>query len=98
MLFEFSIEMRYIICTLVVWRLTHLFVEEDGPWDFVFRLRKFLGNTTMGKAMDCFYCFSLWIAAPVSFIISTNWATLLLSWLSLSAGACLLQQLSGIRK
>ncbi|MEP6596530.1 MAG: hypothetical protein ABJA71_11320 [Ginsengibacter sp.] len=97
MLSEYTLEMRYLICTLTVWRLTHLFVSEDGPWDFVYRLRKKLGNSIAGQAMDCFYCLSLWIATPFAMFISESWTTRLICWVSLSGGACLLEQLTGFR-
>lgn len=97
MLAEFSIEMKFVLCTLAVWRLTHLAVAEDGPWDFVFRIRKWLGNSMAGKAMDCFYCFSIWMALPFAFIIGTQWISVIIAWLSLSGAACLLEQFKASR-
>ena len=94
MLSQISVGMQFLICTLAVWRLTHLFVLEDGPWDFVFRLRKLLGNSIFGRAMDCFHCFSIWVAVPFACIIFNNWLSMLLGWLSLSGAACLLEQLT----
>ena len=96
MLTEFTIEMQFIICTFTVWRLTHLFVSEDGPWDFVFLLRKRLGDTVPGRAMDCFYCLSVWMSIPFAFMVS-HWVTRFICWISLSGAACLLEQFSGIR-
>ncbi len=95
MLTEISIEWQFLICALAVWRVTHLFVLEDGPWDFVYHLRKSLGNSFFGKVMDCFYCLSLWIAIPFSFIFH-DWPGRLIGWLALSGGACLLEQLTGL--
>jgi hypothetical protein len=95
MLSEFSIEMQYLVCTLTVWRLTHLFTAEDGPWDFVFHIRKKLGNSIAGKAMDCFYCLSFWIALPATLLISGSWLLRLLCWISISGAACLLEQFTG---
>jgi len=83
---------EFILCTLAVWRLTHLFVLEDGPWDFVFHLRKSLGNSIFGKAMDCFYCLSLWIAVPFTFIVFHDWIGWVIGWLALSGAACILEQ------
>ena len=95
MLTEYTIEMQYIICTFAVWRLTHLFVAEDGPWDFVFLLRKRLGNSVAGKAMDCFYCLSVWMAAPFALLVADHWLSRIICWISLSGAACLLEQLTG---
>lgn len=87
--------MQFLLCTLAVWRLTHLFVLEDGPWDFVYHLRKKLGNSIFGQAMDCFYCLSLWIAVPFAFVIFHDWIGRVICWLALSGAACLLEQFTG---
>jgi hypothetical protein len=97
LLSQITIGMQFLICTLAIWRLTHLFVLEDGPWDFVYHLRKKLGTSIFGKAMDCFYCFSLWMAVPFAFIIFHDWIGRLICWLSLSGAACLLEQFTGLR-
>ena len=97
MLPECNIEMRFVLCTLAVWRLTHLFVEEDGPRDFVVRLRRQLGDSVPGRAMDCFYCLSIWMSAPFALLVSPDWITRALCWLSISGAACLLERLTGIQ-
>ena len=68
MLHELSIEMRFVLCSLATWRLTHLFVAEDGPWDIIVRLRAKLGESMAGRMMDCFHCLSAWIAIPFAFV------------------------------
>ena len=75
---------------LAVWRVTHLLNAEDGPADLVVRLRSMLGNTTAGRLMDCFYCLSLWLALPVTLLLSRSVPEGVLTWLALSGGACLL--------
>jgi hypothetical protein len=52
---------QYLLLVVVVWRITHLLSAEDGPFDLVFKCRKWLGNSFFGKLMDCFYCLSIWI-------------------------------------
>jgi hypothetical protein len=89
---QISFGMQFFISILAVWRLTHLFVSEDGPWDFVFRIRKKLGNSMVGKAMDCFYCLSLWMSVPFALLINEYWPIRLICWISISGGACLLEQ------
>lgn len=83
---------RFAVAALAVWRLTHLLVSEDGPWDAVARLRAKLGDTFWGRLMDCFYCLSLWIAAPLAPFIGRTWAEVGLVWLALSGAACLLER------
>jgi len=84
----------FLICSLAIWRLTHLVVEEDGPFDFVVRLRSMLGESQAGRAMDCFYCASLWLAAPMAFAVAHTPLDWLLCWLALSGAASLIQQIT----
>jgi len=92
MLAGYSLELRCLLGALAVWRLTHLLVAEDGPWDLVVRLRARLGDSAAGRAMDCFYCSSVWVALPFAFLVADHWAGRGLSWLALSGAASLLEQ------
>jgi hypothetical protein len=83
---------RFVLVALAVWRVTHLLAEEDGPGDVVVRLRKRLGDSIAGRAMDCFFCLSLWIAAPFAVLLAGDVLTWGLAWLALSGAACLLQR------
>jgi len=80
--------------TLCVWRITHLLNAEDGPWDMFVRLRRLAGEGFWGKLLDCFYCLSVWIAAPLAWWLGQGWKERLLLWPSLSAGAILLEKLT----
>jgi hypothetical protein len=79
---------------LAVWRITHLLQAEDGPWDFVVRLRRQAAAGFWGRLLDCFLCLSLWIAAPVALLIAERWLEALLLWPALSAGAILLERMT----
>jgi hypothetical protein len=79
---------------LTVWRLTHLLNAEDGPWDVMVRLRRRAGNGFLGELLDCFYCLSLWISAPLAYVIGEGWKERLLLWPAISAGAIVLEKLS----
>jgi hypothetical protein len=81
-----------IIIVLVVWRVTHLLWGEDGPGDIFVRLRRLFGSSFAGRVLDCFYCLSLWVAAPFAWIAGTTWSERGLLWLSFSAGAILLER------
>ena len=84
---------------LAVWRITHLLALEDGPFDVVLRLRRALGDSMLGRMMDCFYCLSLWVALAVVALLQTllslpsPWAALLM-WPALSGGAVLLERVT----
>ena len=84
--------MRFVLCALAVWRLTHLIAAEDGPWDVIFKLRVRLGDSQAGRLMDCFYCLSLWLAMPFAFGLAGGFLEWLVIWLSLSGAASLLEQ------
>ncbi|MGQ0645930.1 MAG: DUF1360 domain-containing protein [Gemmatimonadaceae bacterium] len=88
-----SVVMRFVLAVLATWRLTHLLVAEDGPADVIVKLRERLGDSVVGRAMDCFYCLSLWIAAPFTLFVVTTPMTVLITWLATSAGACLLDRI-----
>jgi len=88
----FSSEFRFLLAALTTWRLTHLLVEEDGPWDIVLRLRVRLKASTLGKAMDCFYCSSLWIAVPITLAVNYSSHDWVLTWLAISGASCLLER------
>ena len=83
---------RFLVGALATWRVTHLLVEEDGPADMVVRLRRRAGDGWMGQAMDCFYCLSIWTAAPVAAAVARRPREAPLTWLALSGAACLLER------
>ena len=84
---------RFVIASLVVWRLTHLVAYEDGPLDVIVWLRRRAGQGFLGKLMDCFYCLSFWTAAPIVPMVArlgdTNPVGCLLVWIAVSGAACL---------
>lgn len=82
-----------VLGILSVWRMTHLLHAEDGPWDLLVRLREAFGASLGGKLLDCFFCLSLWLAAPLAFFLGENLKERLLLWPALSAGAILLERL-----
>jgi hypothetical protein len=81
-----------LLGSLAVWRLTHLLHAEDGPFDLVARLRAAAGAGVLGQLMDCFYCLSLWIAAPFALILADGAKDRALLWLALSGAAGLLER------
>lgn len=75
-----------------VWRITHLFHAEGGPWDLLARLRRLAGNSVWGKMMDCFYCLSAWISLPFAMALGAAWMERLVLWPALSGAAILLER------
>jgi hypothetical protein len=84
---------RFALAALATWRVTHLLASEDGPGDLVVRLRAQLGASRAGGLMDCFQCLSIWVAAPLTPVVSRESREALPTWLALSGAACLLERL-----
>ena len=83
---------KLTLAILAVWRVTHLLHAEDGPGNLLVRLRRLLGQGFFGDLVDCFYCLSLWVAAPLAFALARRPVELLLAWLATSGAACLLER------
>ena len=79
---------------LAVWRITHLLHAEDGPLDVFVRLRQWAGPGFWGQLLDCFYCLSIWIAAPCAWLIGQTWGERLFLWPALSAAAILIERIT----
>ena len=62
----------------------------------VLRLRAALGNGLLGRLLDCFYCLSLWIAAPIALAVARDPVEFVLAWFGLSGAACLLERLAPV--
>jgi len=93
--------MRFYFLTLgilAVWRITHLFHAEDGPWDLLVRFRRLAGESLFGSLLDCFYCLSVWVAAPFAWWLGNDWKERLLLWPALSGGAILAERLTANRE
>jgi hypothetical protein len=88
-----NLTLRFAVAVLATWRVTHLLASEDGPADIIVRLRRRVGRSLAGQAMDCFHCLSLWTAAPLALFVSRRPMEWLLSWLAISGAACLLERL-----
>jgi uncharacterized protein DUF1360 len=84
----------FALASLATWRVSHLLAEEDGPFDLVVRLRSRAGSGELGALMDCFYCLSIWTAAPLAVTLTTRRRDLPVAWLAVSGAACLLEQVS----
>lgn len=83
----------FVLGVCATWRVAHMLAHEDGPWDLVLRLRGAVGNGPFGRVLDCLYCLSLWIAAPIAFTIADDPIGWLIAWLALSGAACLLDRM-----
>ncbi len=85
---------QFWLGVLSVWRITHLLNAEDGPWDSVVHLRRMAGMGFWGNLLDCFYCLSVWTAAPFALHLGKKSSQRILLLPALSAGAILLERVT----
>jgi hypothetical protein len=85
---------RLLLCVLATWRVSHLIAHEDGPFDVIVRLRRRAGDGFLGRLMDCPYCLSLWIAAPLALFLARQLDAWCVTWLAVSGGSSLVARLS----
>jgi hypothetical protein len=83
--------MSLLIAALAVWRISSLLSEEYGPYDIFERLRTKTAGTQLGKALKCFYCISVWVALPFTYLFASNALDVMTFTLALSALAILFQ-------
>ena len=82
---------RLLLAALACWRLTSLLVYEDGPGQIFSRFREWLWITDL---LDCFWCTSLWVAAPLAALAWwPDGGLMMLGWLAVSTAAILIDQL-----
>jgi hypothetical protein len=85
---------RFAVAVLATWRVAHLLAREDGPGDVLVSLRRRVSGG-LGRMLDCVYCLSLWISAPIALWVTRDPLDWLVSMLAISGGACLLERFGG---
>lgn len=85
---------RFTLGAIATWRITHLFIVEDGPWEILARLRRIAATGALRGLLDCFYCLSIWVAIPFAVFLGHSTSDRFLLWPALSGGAILLENLS----
>lgn len=72
--------------------------EEEGPFGVFSRFQAWAAKRPdkvggINHGFYCFYCFSMWVALPVSVLYANNLSQLFLYWFGLSAGAIFINKL-----
>jgi hypothetical protein len=83
----------FILGSLTVWRISYLLTIETGPRDVLATLRNRLVGRFWGGVTGCLYCMSIWIAAPLAWMLGESRAECLLLWPALSAAAIATERL-----
>ena len=100
-----------VLGSLAVWRICSLLIYEDGPFTVFAWLRNAVGvkqdeysrnygETFLSKLLCCVWCMSMWVALPLSVLIvsptiSNRALSIILMWLTLSAGAIIVDTFVG---
>ena len=84
---------RFLVAVLATWRLMRLVAREDGPFEFIVKLRVRAADGFVGQLMDCPYCLSLWLAAPFAFALADSAVVWVAAWRAISGGASLIENL-----
>jgi hypothetical protein len=88
----------FLAAVLAVWRVTHLIVVEDGPWDVVRRLRGVGERIGLERLVNCFLCCSVWVAIPFALLLTREWKGVAIVLPALSGGAILLERVTRERE
>jgi hypothetical protein len=87
-----------LLGVLGVWRVAYLLHAEDGPGNVFARVRRRLEAGAFAAVIGCFYCLSVWVAAPFALlaanIVQAGWPETFLLWPALSAGAIVIERLT----
>ena len=84
----------FIAAILAVWRVTHLLVVEDGPWDVLRRVRALGERIGLERLINCFLCCSVWVAVPFALLVARGWMEIAIAVPALSGGAILLERVT----
>jgi hypothetical protein len=80
-----------LILILATWRISHLFVHEDGFLHIAEYTRRLANLTTItGELFACVWCLSVWVGALFTVVWAMGGLVYLIPF-SLSAGAILIQ-------
>jgi len=85
---------KYLLIMIAVWRLTHFFVAEDGPFDVIIRLRKALGSGFFNELISCFYCLSVWISLVAAILTGDCLKEMIMLTLFYSGSVILLERVT----
>lgn len=83
---------EFILSSLAVWRITHMFFMEFGPLGIFARIRAWAATKDkpqggLSELFDCFLCLSVWFAGIASLFFANSLGQFILYTLALSASA-----------
>lgn len=79
--------LTFILLTLATWRVSHMLVNEAGPFRVFARLR---AVTKLGGLLDCLYCCSVWVAALFVVVLEPSTIAGFVLWTLAASGAAIM--------
>lgn len=79
--------LELLILMLATWRLAHMLVLEDGPFQVIQRFR---AMTTLGGLLECIFCMSVWVALGLT--VAVQGRLNLVDVLAVSAGSLVIDR------
>ncbi len=86
--------MDFLIRVLATYRLSHMIVDEQGPFDLAMNFRTYIYNAPstpkwVKAGFACVLCVSFWVSFPITAVKKgLKWHEFIIEWLGV-AGACL---------
>jgi hypothetical protein len=98
-----SIPFLFILGCLAVFRLSELFVLDNGPFGVFRKLRNlFPEGSNLDDLLECYYCASGWFAIFVTSlthaVVLFTWPVAVLWWLAIWGGAVAIYRVVPCRK
>lgn len=86
-----------LLSCLLVYAVSRMVSQEDGPFDMFTRWRAWLGQSSwVGRGFHCFMCVSTYVSALVVLLLllmhRVAWAEAWLAWGSIAGGARVIYQ------
>jgi hypothetical protein len=93
---ERSIEflIAFTLSVMAVYRLSYLVSNEDGPFDFLSKLREWIGQKNwIGRGINCLLCVSFWLSVfPALWLYFEYDKPFVLSWLAIATGCLIIHR------
>jgi hypothetical protein len=92
-----------VLASLAVWRISHMVVKEDGPFEVFRKIRdragvqwdedngQLYGVDFKSALLSCPLCLSVWIAAPIAIWLHPVLPDVFVVWFGLSGASCILE-------
>lgn len=86
----------FVLISLAVWRVSRIIALENGPFDFMDRIRHAIGahkgETWIQQGIVCIGCISFWVGMIAAVIAGGSWPQIIVRGLAFSAVSVILMR------